>query len=55
MGQPIPIIENMLHTLIDTYNKKIDINSSITSVYLYGSYIRGDFIPSKSDLDFAVF
>lgn len=31
-----------------------DIKGPIVSVYLYGSYVRGDFVPKRSDLDFAV-
>ena len=48
-------VELALTQLIQIYKDQISSDSSIRSVYLYGSYIRGDFISGKSVLNFAVF
>ncbi len=48
-------VENLILQLANTYKEKIPTDSSITSIYIYGSYVRGDFILGKSDLNFAIF
>lgn len=48
-------VENLIVQLTNVYQEKIGKDSSITSIYLYGSYIRGDFVLGKSDLNFAIF
>lgn len=50
-----PAIENILSDLVLEFNLQIPSSSSITSIYIYGSYVRGDFNQESSDLDFAVF
>lgn len=48
-------IEKALDEIVQLYQQQISSQSTVTSIYLFGSYIRGDFILDNSDLDFAIF
>ncbi|MFX0091472.1 MAG: nucleotidyltransferase domain-containing protein [Candidatus Hodarchaeota archaeon] len=48
-------IDQLLDQIQTMFQKQINPNQTvIRAIYLYGSYIRSDFIKGRSDLDFAV-